>query len=81
MVKACGICEKVEFRTLGNGMQKLLCRGEGDGVNAFHSCENFEDRQCTLCQDEKSAADEFPCLICAELKEKPYFKRAKEDLG
>ena len=75
MPKTCGICEKVEFKTLGSGMQKLLCRGEGDGVNAFHSCDNFGDRQCTLCRAEKSAADQFPCSLCADLEDKPYFRR------
>jgi hypothetical protein len=60
-------------------MIKLFCKGEGDGVNSFHCCADFSDKQCTLCEHEKNDATDDLCQLCLDLVGKPYFEKKKQD--
>lgn len=76
-LKVCKTCSTSQYKSkIIPGMVKYFCGDEDTyGVDGFHSCENWSERQCTLCVRENEEADTFPCVICAELAEKPYFER------
>lgn len=71
----CRYCKHSVIKRTDNGMVKMFCKGTGDGVNGFGRCNDYTDRQCSLCKHEKAPADSDTCKYCADYPEKPDFER------
>lgn len=69
----CKCCNKSKMIRSDSGTIDRHCTLKNYTVNGFGYCNEGQEKQCTLCCNKKLPADTFPCILCAELKEKPYF--------
>lgn len=78
VAKVCKTCRKSQIKNIDN-MLLRVCKEQDRTVNGFESCNNFQ-RQCTLCEFEKTDCDER-CELCLNLGDKPYFEARVVDIN
>ena len=69
----CIECINGKVVTVEDNSIKLFCKGEGTGVNSFDTCREFEEKQCTLCVNEKLDPTTDICFSCMRKIDRPNF--------
>jgi hypothetical protein len=75
--KKCEVCAKGKVKRSDSGTIDTHCLPRQKQVSGFESayCNEFQDRQCTMCEFESGNYDR--CNICLGLEGKIYFEAKK----